>query len=196
MQALFKPPHPHDSSIHTISIKIIVDANIFYAYTHGRGKYFMKKYQKILIIFGIIVPVILIAGFIFIYTWEGSPKKIVAVADQFQAPTSWQLVSENIRGPRISCWDGGGCPYVHRVWEYDALTYNQLEELLRRTDWRYSSDDRCKTMGTNDESQLSSVCVIELSADNFEGSIYINNGDDQQVTSDPKYTLSLTLDPR
>jgi hypothetical protein len=96
----------------------------------------MKKYQKILIIIGIIVPVILLAGFIFIYTWEGSPKKIVAVADQFQAPASWELTSEQIRPPRISCWDGGGCPQVHKVWETNSkISKEEFRQVLQESGW-------------------------------------------------------------
>jgi len=157
----------------------------------------MKKYQKILIVIGIVivvlVPAILFLNFLF---WKGSPKEILSVADQFQPPASWELVSENVRAPQTLCWDGGGCPYVNRGWHYsDVFTYDEFKTHLEQTDWQYTFDDRCKTMGTANESHLSNVCVVELSTNDFDGSIYISN-DDKHTASDTQYTLSLSLGPK
>jgi len=152
----------------------------------------MKKYQKILIVIGIVI-VAFVAAIIFILSWEGSPKKIVAFADQFQPPLSWKLTAESIKSPRLSCWDGGGCPHVNRGWLYsDILTYDDLEARLKQTDWQYTFDDRCQTMDQPKEDETSFLCVVDITSEDYSGNIYIGNSEQQ----DYRYRFALFLGPQ
>lgn len=150
----------------------------------------MKTYQKVLIGIGAAL-VVLVAAVIFIFSWEGSPKKIVATADQFKVPTSWELTSERVKNPRIICLMGD-CSSLSRVWEYDdPLTNENLLLMLQEAGWAYTfEDDRCRTMGTNQETDLSYICVVNIVATDFDGSIYIER------ESTKKYTIYLDLGPK
>ena len=65
---------------------------------------------------GIIVLFIgLIVGFGFWLAYEGDPKEIVSVADQFKPKPEWQLTQNSVEPPRNSCIDIV-CPSVGRSW--------------------------------------------------------------------------------
>lgn len=49
------------------------------------------------------------------YFYEGSPREILSVADQFKPKPEWQLEQETVEPPRNSCIDIR-CPSVGRSW--------------------------------------------------------------------------------
>lgn len=94
----------------------------------------MKKIWKII---GIIaaVLVVLIGGLLAWLSWEGSPKEIVSVADEFKPGASWELVREEIIPPRNSCIDVH-CPHVHREWQSEEpMTLEAIREILKKAGW-------------------------------------------------------------
>jgi len=146
----------------------------------------MKKYQKILIVIGIVivvlVPVIIFINFLL---WKGSPKEILSVADQFQPPASWELVSENVRAPQTLCWDGGGCPLVHRKWKPDSQVSKQsFEELLQNSGWGFSVEKDC-TLPNNVSGSAINVCSAQGIIDDFNVTLWLsinsNHPDHQEV---------------
>lgn len=151
----------------------------------------MKTYQKVLIVIGIVMAV-LITAIIFMFSWEGDPKKIVATADKFQPPASWELESERQRGPRLICIEGG-CPSVFRAWRYDTpLTRAQLSEILDQTNWEITYDEKCDEMGDAARENDRYPCTAQIVTEDYEGAIYIT----KDGMSDKTYRFSLSLDPQ
>lgn len=73
--------------------------------------------------------VVLIGATIFVFTYEGSTKPILAVADQFQPGESWELVSERVEPPRLACIGSVSCPSIHKVWRSGTVVTQ--DELAR-----------------------------------------------------------------
>lgn len=155
----------------------------------------MKTYKKALIITGIAL-IVLVPGIMFLnfLNWKGSPDEILAVANQFKPPASWELTSEQVRPPQTLCWDGGGCPLVNRVWQYDTpLSYDDLIVLLKKTSWTYSlEDDECKEMDKLPRDSTHPLCVVQITTNEYDGSLNIEPS--PQVSSD--FRLIFNLGPR
>lgn len=98
--------------------------------------------HKTLIGASIAVAVALLLGG-FIFTYQGSPKEIVAVADQFQPPTNWELTDERIVPPAFMCLEAN-CPSVHRSWKTDGiLTKEQFHAVLNNSGWDFTIVGEC-----------------------------------------------------
>ena len=67
------------------------------------------------IVISLIVFIILCVGFVAWMFWQGSPKEILGVANQFKPDSSWKLISEEVNPPRTMCFDVI-CPSVSRSW--------------------------------------------------------------------------------
>jgi hypothetical protein len=120
----------------------------------------MKTFKKVVIILGSLI-VLAIAGLIFIFSWVGSPKEIVLVADQLKVSSSWKLESEMIRPPRMVCLDGGTCPEVSRVWKVsNDLSPQQFTNLVRESNWNFPIDGKC-VLPKNAFGKDVSICSAE-----------------------------------
>ncbi|HET8884133.1 MAG TPA: hypothetical protein VFM68_01540 [Candidatus Saccharimonadales bacterium] len=98
----------------------------------------MNYWVKLGIVIG--APVIIVA---FIFLYQGSPKEIVAVADQFQSDNSWQLTDERVVSPAIICFEAN-CPSVHRNWQTDGmLTKEELQTVLNNSGWNFEVEGDC-----------------------------------------------------
>jgi cbb3-type cytochrome oxidase subunit 3 len=77
----------------------------------------------ILIVFGLMIYLVVW----FLYT--GSPREIVAIADQFKPGQDWTLKQEHIEPPRSFCVDVD-CPSVSRRWSLpQELDKQKFEEI-------------------------------------------------------------------
>jgi hypothetical protein len=153
----------------------------------------MKKYQKILIVIGVVI-VALVTAIIFIFIWQGSPKKIVETADQFQPPSSWKLQSERVDNPRIICITDHACPEITRTWKTDSLvTFEEIKQLLGKTEWTINPEESCQTMNQVALShETKYICTIQISTAAYWGYIYVST---PEVRENNELDVYLNLRP-
>lgn len=144
----------------------------------------MKKIWKII---GIIaaVLVVLVGGLLAWLSWEGSPKEIVSVADEFKPDASWELVKEEIIPPRNSCISVH-CPHVHREWRTSSrLTTNDIRERLQASSWNNlinNLEDDCYLNGKDDQ-QRREYCGIQGYRGSYLISIYVDTDKNDKTRS-------------
>lgn len=73
----------------------------------------------------------LVAYLVFWAFYEGSPKEIVSVADQFKPQPEWQLKQDSVVPPRNGCIDIE-CPSVGRSWTLpQEINREQFEQIAQ-----------------------------------------------------------------
>lgn len=83
----------------------------------------------------IVLPLIVIGGFLYWATWTGSTDDIERVANQLQIPSSWKLVSSEVVPPKTDCI-GMTCPRLSRTWETPhPVTRDEINKILANADW-------------------------------------------------------------
>lgn len=143
----------------------------------------MKYWIKLSIIIGL--P-LLVVGFIFIY--QGSPKEIVAVADQFQPDESWQLTTERIVPPAFTCLEAN-CPSVHRTWETgDNITKQEFQKVLNDSGWNFVIEDDCLPRA-NITGSGQTLCGAKGHIGDYQINVNAVGGNDSQ--SDGRIILSI-----
>lgn len=105
-----------------------------------------KKTRVKKIVLGVIGGiVVLIGATIFVFTYGGSTKPILAVANQFQPSESWELVSERVEPPRLACIGSVSCPSIHKVWRSGAVvTRDELARSVANLGLGLSIEGDCK----------------------------------------------------
>lgn len=84
-----------------------------------------------------------IVAVVFLLTYQGSPNKILAVADTFQPDSSWVLKSDNVVPPAFFC--PKACPEVVRTWERSTpVTYEELMAYIP-DEWGVEIEGSCRT---------------------------------------------------
>ncbi|GEM_PF-6709585 len=127
------------------------------------------------IVLGIVAGFVLLAGaIIFIFTYEGSTKQILSVADQFQPGESWELVSDRVNGPAVFCLYA--CPSLDKKWQRPAsnLSKQDIVEYLDRAGWSVSTSwlSRCDDVFLRQRGQT--ICTLEGSTNsNFQFRLHI-----------------------
>lgn len=125
---------------------------------------------------GIIVLLIgLVIGFGFWLAYEGDPKEIVSVADQFKPGAEWKLTKDDIEPPSNTCIDVE-CPSVSRKWESDTILSRQdLETMIHESRLELHPEKDCFQIN---ETRPAAWCdangsekgyTIELRASNKKG---------------------------
>lgn len=93
-----------------------------------------KSNKGLKIVAGIMIVLIgVIVGFGFWLTYEGDPKEIVSVADQFKPGAEWKLTSNHVEPPQNSCIDIA-CPSVGRSWILPQKLNRENFEEIAHTD--------------------------------------------------------------
>ena len=130
----------------------------------------MSKKRIIITAFAVVIAGL--AAFVYWFTWKGSTKEIVAVADQFKAPSDWQLVTDRVEPPRTICLDSR-CPSLHRSSKTNSnLTKQVLQEIVYRSGWKLVVDGDCEAR-TNTSGAVP-VCTAEgLIVNNYQASVTI-----------------------
>lgn len=113
---------------------------------------------------------ILVAGLVYVVTWTGSTKDIVAVADQFKPDESWKFTSEVITPPRTICIDIL-CPEVRKEWEVDQRldTKQEFETIAKIGQTVLTVEDDCLSESQIRESR--EICTAEGNVGNYRAKI-------------------------
>lgn len=85
---------------------------------------------------------VLICGVVSLF-WTGSSKPIESVADQFKAQPGWELVHNQIEGPKNWCGDLV-CPSVNRQWKTShTLSQEEFKSVLVKSGWDFPINESC-----------------------------------------------------
>lgn len=129
----------------------------------------MSKRAKLILTVVLTLIGLLIAAYLVVVFWHGSARPILAVADRFQPPSSWQLVSDDVYPPKIVCGDIDiQCPQVIRGWRSSSTPgANEFHELLEAAGWEFpiAGVDSTGTACLHE-------CVAEGVSDGYEVTIY------------------------
>ena len=98
---------------------------------------------------------------------------MVAIADKFKPGQSWQLVSENIMGPRLLCVGDVECPSLSRNWKTGVITGDEFRALLAQTGWEYAFEGDCDELPRASGS-LGTICMGKTVVDGFNIRVYMN----------------------
>ena len=83
----------------------------------------------------VILPLVIIGGFLYWATWTGSTDDIERVANQFKVPSSWKLIRSEVVPPKTDCI-GMTCPRLSRTWEApQKLTNSEVAGLVSKSGW-------------------------------------------------------------
>lgn len=116
------------------------------------------------IIIGFFIAAIAFFGWLF---YVGSPKEIVAVADQFKPDPSWTLENEHVVPPQTMCIDVE-CPSLSKTWATKhLLTREELQKRLDISGWEFQIDGDCLIKGNYYGTALP-VCSARGIINNFE----------------------------
>lgn len=114
---------------------------------------------------GIIVLFIgLVVGLGFWLAYEGDPKEIISVADQFKPGVEWKLTNNHVEPPQNSCIDIE-CPSVSKTWESSTIiTMNSLDQLIQQAGWQPTYESDCFKIT---EERPTSWCDVEFKVGNY-----------------------------
>lgn len=90
------------------------------------------------------ILIIIASGFWLWLTHEGSTTEIEAVANQFQAPSSWVETDYRIEPPRSVCLGDNPCPSAAKYWSVShAVSKQELQDALRESGWNFNTKGEC-----------------------------------------------------
>lgn len=143
-----------------------------------------NKREKLFIFIGI--PIVIIIGIVGYVV--GSTLHIESVANQFQASSSWKLVSSHTVSPDIFCFDVP-CPSLSRTWSTpEPVTQKQLLQVLKKSNWNdITLDEDC---GDTRENRVNPfICSIHGYIDKYSLTIYTE--EQSSITKTPTVSISL-----
>ena len=135
----------------------------------------VKKDEKLGWRIGTVIIIVLFGLFIASIAWffyEGSPKEIVSVADQFKPRPEWKLTQESVEPPRNFCVDVA-CPSIIRKWEAnEVLNQETVESLIKQSGWKLTAEEDCLKITPD---RPSSWCDIRGKVNGYTISLDIHN---------------------
>lgn len=146
--------------------------------------YFGTKKTRIIFFSVVAFIIVAIGGLTAYVSWQGDPKEIIAVADQFKPDDSWTLDSEGLTPPKLLCFAGSGhCPHISRTWKTpQAIDYDQLQSILSKSGWSEVKID-------------SPNCYHKDNANSYSLPCYASGTIDGSIKGQPgKYYVSVSTD--
>lgn len=120
----------------------------------------MSKGLKIVIA----VALTVIAGIIFLFSYQGSTEPIKKVADQLKVDPNWKRVTDSAYPPRFICLGDNACPSLHRSWDAGKrLDKTEFEALIKKSGWNLVIEDGCEF-----SDDKSSSCWANGRVDDFD----------------------------
>lgn len=116
-------------------------------------------------------------------------SQIVNVADQFKAPSSWKLASEDIQVESLFCYNGGSCPEISRQWTLEKpITPDDFRQILQNSGWNFEVEGDC--ILPEGRYGPTSICSAQGQTDNYD--IWININED---STSHKQTAGIDVRP-
>lgn len=126
---------------------------------------------KVALIVGLVLFVIVVLVGVGIVRRRDATNAVVAVANQFEVPNSWELKSQRTTPDRVLCYSGG-CPRVARRWTApDELSSTEFVNLYRSVGWKLRLEYPCEPKATSADSNRRS-CAASGEVDGQPVQIY------------------------
>ena len=116
-----------------------------------------------------IVLIVLCVGVVTWALWQGSPKEILGIADQFKSDNSWKLISDEVNPPRTMCFDVT-CPSVSRSWTLPGpiTSIDQFQKIATIGDKKMEVPSTCFRIIDTSQPAPSYNCDASLVLDTYQ----------------------------
>ena len=139
----------------------------------------------------VILPLVIIGGFLYWATWTGSTDDIERVANQFKVPSSWKLIRSEVVPPKTDCI-GMTCPRLSRTWETPHnLTNSEVAKLITNSKWATIKVDQDCIKHASDEFGAP-TCSYNGVVEKY--TIRVSSSDLDSISRKPSISLFMQMD--
>lgn len=123
----------------------------------------MRELVRVVVLTALIGVAGIFLGLGLVMTWPHLAPRATPVADRFDAPAHWELVTNRDEGASLICLGGNPCPSVHRAWVATAssVTSGLVARLGADAGWAWVVEGDCALTDGDVRSVVGGVTTCE-----------------------------------